>query len=208
MATIVDIPYKCTFIHIPKTAGNSVTDWLKEHANAKVTKRKQHATVAEVIEGDHGLGPINDLGWKFCIVRNPWDYMVSWYTFKVMLADMYVDMLTTNTDLQKKHKLKYNLELQKNEQKRLAQGFDWWVKQTRRKPQSHWAKDCDYVMKLENINNDFLTVQKKLNCFEPLPHKNKTTGRTNYKDYYTSELIDIVAEKYKVDIDKFNYTFD
>ena len=79
MATLVNTPYKCTFIHIPKTAGNSVTDWLKDNTEALVTKRKQHATVAEVLEGNHSLGPIRDLGWKFCIVRNPWDYMVSWY---------------------------------------------------------------------------------------------------------------------------------
>lgn len=208
MATLVDTPYKCTFIHIPKTAGNSITDWLKEHVNAKVTKRKQHATVAQVIEGNHSLGPINDLGWKFCVVRNPWDYMVSWYTFELMLCRYYIEKSQTDPKWTHPTKKKYNLELQQAKLKKLESlGFAGFVNTTDRYSQSHWAKDCDYVMKLENINTDFKIVQEKLNCFELLPHKNKTTGRTKYKDYYTPDLIDVVSTKYADDIKMFGYDF-
>lgn len=207
MATIIKQPYNCTFIHIPKTGGNSITGWLTDNFNGLITKRNQHATIDQTCEGNHVLGPLDRdyLGWTFCVVRNPWDYLVSWYTFKVMLADYYIQQISTYGI--KNHKIKWNMEFQLKDKERLSQGFDWWVRQTRRKPQHYWANSCDYIMKLENLNEDFKKVQSKLNCFVPLPHLNKTSNRTNYKDYYTQHTIDIVASKYKIDIETYNYDF-
>ena len=211
MATIVTDPVNCTFIHIPKTGGNSITAWLKQNTKCKITKRKQHADLHHILAGNHSLGPMNidDLGWKFCVVRNPWDYCVSWYTFKVMLANNRLKYLQDNPEKIKPHKRKFNIELQQGDVNRLNQGFEWWLGQTKVNQQHKWAKDCDYIMKLENLEKDFFIVQEKLNCFIPLPHLNKTTTRSkNYKDYYTSQnLIDIVADKFKDDIITYGYDF-
>ena len=211
MATIVTEPYNCTFIHIPKTGGNSITHWLKENTTAKVTKRKQHATVQGVLSGKHSLGPvaIEDLGWKFCVVRNPWDYIVSWYTFEIMLCNFYIEKIQTDPTFKHPTKQKYNLELQQNKLKRLQDiGFEGFVKQTDKPSQHHWAKDCDYIIKIENMNQGFKEVQQRLNCFTPLPVKNKTINRTRYQDYYTAELKDIVYKKYKLDISTYGYEFN
>ena len=210
MATIVTHPYNCTFIHIPKTGGNSITSWLKENTVAKVTKRKQHATVAGVVNGKHSLGPmqVEDLGWKFCVVRNPWDYIVSWYTFELMLCNYYISKAKTDPNWKHPTKDKYNLELQQNRLKRLeTQGFDGFVKNTDKKMQHEWAKDCDYIIKIEEMDNGFKEVQNRLNCFESLPVKNKTKNRLAYQNYYTPDLIDIVYKKYKTDIDTYGYEF-
>lgn len=210
MASIVTEPYNCTFIHIPKTGGNSITSWLKENATTKVTKRKQHATVQGVLNGKHSLGPMNidDLGWKFCVVRNPWDYIVSWYTFEVMLCKYYIDKIETDPTWTHPTKGKYNLKLQQTRLARLeSHGFSGFVKKTQKKLQHEWAKDCDYIIRIENMNEDFKEVQSRLNCFNPLPVKNKTTGRTAYQDYYTPELKDIVYRKYKTDINTYGYDF-
>jgi hypothetical protein len=211
MATILTEPYNCTFIHIPKTGGNSITDWLKENATTKTTKRKQHATLQQVINGNHSLGPLTrqELGWTFCVVRNPWNWCVSWYTFELELAKIYVDKLKNNLELEKKRKSKYNLELQKHRAFHLESiGFEGYLTEFKKLNQHHWAHECDYVLKLENINNDFLVVQEKINCFTPLPIKNKTINRTSYQDYYTPKLKDIVYKKYKTDINTYNYEFD
>lgn len=211
MATIVTHPYNCTFIHIPKTGGNSITAWLKANTVCKITKRKQHATLYHIINGNHSLGPmtVEQLGWKFCVVRNPWDYCVSWYTFKVMLASNRLKFLEENPDKIKPHKNRYNIDIQRGDVKRLSQGFEWWLGQTKVNQQTKWAKDCDYIIKLENLTEEFKVVQEKLNCFKDLPHLNKTSNRKNYKDYYTSQkLIDIVYKKFSDDIANFNYDFD
>lgn len=211
MATIIDEPVKCTFIHIPKTGGNSVTNWMMNNFDVRITKRRQHATITDAIEGNHSLGKLQreDLGWTFCVIRNPWDYLVSWYTFKVMLCKKYIQDLQDNPKLQESRKDKYNLAKQKKQLDFLHNGFEFWLRQTNRKPQHYWAKDCDYVMKLENIENEFKHVQKKLNCYISLKHLNKTEGREkDYRTYYEKqELIDIVAEKYRTDIINYNYNF-
>ena len=211
MATIVKEPFKSTFIHIPKTGGNSITQWLVKNTKCMVTKRNQHATLNEVIHGKHNQGPqdVNDLGFTFCVVRNPWDYMVSWYTFKVALCKTYIDIVNKNPELALRKKRKYNLEGNQAHLKYLEDlGFDGWVKKTGRKPQHYWAKDCDHVFKLENIHDDFKLIQEKANCFEPLETLNKTSERKKYKEYYTSqESIDIVAKKYSIDINSYGYDF-
>lgn len=196
-------PYHCTFIHIPKTGGNSVTQWMQKNFKAVVTKRQQHATKQEAEQR------FGDLGWTFCIVRNPWDYAVSWYTFKIDLAKVRIAMVQKNPQLANSRKEKFDVSKQQQQIDRLEkEGFAGWLKRTSRSSQMSWANGCDYWIKLENLSNDFKEVQTRLNCFEPLGHVNKTRNRTSYKDYYTNqELIDIVATKWKVDIDAFGYNY-
>lgn len=203
MATIIRSPFRCTFIHAPKTGGNSITTWMKQNFLAEVSKREQHANI------ERAKARFGDLGWTFCVVRNPWDYMVSWYNFKIQLCNQYIENIKNNQIPKKSTKIKHNLEIQKSELKRLTDlGFNGWLRQTERLPQAHWSTGVDYVMKLENLNKDFEEVQQRLNCFKPLPYQNKTVDRPkNYRDAYNSELIDIVYKKYEIDIKTFRYEF-
>lgn len=211
MATITTHPFHSTFIHIPKTGGNSVTEWLKNNTQSNVTKRRQHATVQEVCKGEHSLGPKSreDLGLVWCIVRNPWDYCASWYSFRIMLCEFYIDQIQKHPHMADHRKEKWNLKAQQDHLSNLKLGFLPWLKTTnKRKTCHHWAADCDKVFKLENIQEDFKFIQDKMNCWEPLGHSNKTVNRKKYQDYYTSqEAIDIVAKQFKVDIDIYGYDF-
>lgn len=199
MAVMITEPYHCTFIHIPKTGGNSVMSWMDANFTTRKTKGKQHgyAFQAEQMFGD--------LGTKFCIVRNPWDWCVSWYHFRLKMAEQYIQAITKHPnryigkrgDLQRWQDLKSYLDL----------GFENWVTNVNRKPQSKWAHECDIVLKLENINEDFKIIQEKLDCFEPIEKLNTSNRKTDYKEYYTDTTINIVAEKYKQDIENFNYGY-
>jgi hypothetical protein len=190
-----------TFIHIPKTGGNTITNWMRDNFDIEVSKRKQHADVAVAQER------FGNLGWTFCVVRNPWDYMVSWYTFKIYLCNAYIKNINEMPDKIVPEKEKWNLEIQKEKLKKLEQGFEPWLIQTGVVEQHRWAKNCNYVMKIENLNEDFKKVQERLNCFVPLGFANKTPNRSRYQDYYNSKTKDIVYQNYKEDVTTYNYEF-
>ena len=202
MATIIRHPERITFIHIPKTGGNSITTWMKKNFKAEVSKRKQHANVGEAIKR------FGDLGTTFCVVRNPWDYAVSWYTFNLYLARTYIKNINENPHMANNRKEKWNMKTQQAHLKRLEEGFGPWLKRTERPQQIKWAKKCDIVLKLETIDTDFKVIQEKLNCYNPLDIINKTPNRKDYKDYYDDELVNIVENKFIDDIKTFGYTFD
>ena len=75
--------YKCIHIHIPKTAGTSITkalhgkDFVLFDTNKKIWR--QHATALETRE--HYGKEKWDSYFKFSIVRNPFDRLVSAYNW-------------------------------------------------------------------------------------------------------------------------------
>ena len=69
-------------------------------------------------------------------------------------------------------------------------------------PQADYIKNCDYVMKLENISKDFLLVQKKLNCYKSIGIENRNNQK-NYNLVYNEKTTGIVEQRYKIDFDLF-----
>src|SRR6266481_9206544 len=85
-----------SFVHIPKTAGNSIQSILRDYSEDEIValrsdqdgierfglrnpnyKIKKHSTLAEY-RGALGEERFRSL-YKFACVRNPWDRMVSYY---------------------------------------------------------------------------------------------------------------------------------
>ena len=66
--------HKCIFIHIPRTGGTSIEKALTEADWWKVDKKTKHldCKTAKNLYKDNW----NEY-FKFTIVRNPWDWMVS-----------------------------------------------------------------------------------------------------------------------------------
>ena len=161
---------KCNyvFIHINKTGGTSV-------GKAIGLPTKRHLTIKEVSEiiGFEKL----DEAFKFTVVRNPWDKVVSHYKYRVK----------TNQTLMSEKPI----------------GFSEWVEKTYGEnkdsfyydnprmfqPQVEWLKDAsgnilvDKIIKFENLSTDFSELATILNIEKELPHLNKT-NRLNYQKYY------------------------
>jgi hypothetical protein len=65
---------------------------------------------------------------------------------------------------------------------------------------------CDFIGRYENLQKDFNKVIAYLGLpVIKLPHLN--SQNLDYTEYYSNELIDIVAEIYKKDIEMFKYDF-
>lgn len=63
-------------------------------------------------------------------------------------------------------------------------------------------KKPDYVGKYENLSNDFEPIRVKYGL-ENLPHLNSSEQgqKENWMDFYTPELVELVAKRYKTDLE-------
>ena len=77
----------------------------------------------------------------------------------------------------------------------------------------------DYIGRFENLKEDWKYVANKINLSEYLPHiipiqgtsdyneKKDYKKDTGYRQYYTDELVEIVSNIYKKDLEVFGYEF-
>ena len=185
----------CIYIHIPKTAGMSIESILGEDVKRlhQQSIKIKHGTPKE---------------WKypkywedyytFTFVRNPWDRVVSSYLFNLKMS-------YNNSTQHDREKIKeYGLN-----------GFNQYVLNDLRKtksrhflPYTHWilGYEYDFIGKLENFKDDMKLVCKKLQINFIDTHINKTK-RENYRRYYNEESKNIIADIYRDDIKRFNYSF-
>ena len=77
---IVSTRHKFIFVHIPKTAGSSITTALKPYGrdNKLAAASTKHETLGELFARQR-IAP--GLYFKFGFVRNPWCRMVSFYFY-------------------------------------------------------------------------------------------------------------------------------
>ena len=179
---------KLLFIHIPKTAGTSISKSLN------IPKDHEHKTLQQIIKNKSELNKY----YKVAFVRNPYDRLVSLYNekketgwlykdinFKKFIKFIYTDISKISNDP--------NLE-------------------NHSKPCSFWLKydkqiNMDYIGKFENINDDFNFICNTLNLDNKiLPHMRKR-NKMHYSKYYDIETINIVKKYHKEDLILFNYKF-
>jgi len=179
------------FIHINKTAGTSI-------GNAIGLPVKHHQTAREII-AKIGKDKWNT-AYKFTLVRNPWDKVVSHY--------------------------EYRRKRNKTEVATRNVSFSEWVKKTYGtdkdpffynnpkafQPQVEWLKDeqgriaIDFIGKFESINDDFDQIKRIIGIEAELPHLN-ASKRASYQSYYDDETRLIVAQWFHEDIEAFGYNF-
>jgi len=180
MTIFVDNP-RAIYIHIPKTGGNSIRSWML--SNVESAKGMFKGSFME----DHAPYSYiqkrikEDHGLVFTVVRNPWARVVSAYHY--------------HKGLDRKGNLI---------------DFSTFVKTDMRsasRPQHMYVGKNTVILKLENIDEDFQQIQKYFNVWESLPVKNKSNHK-HYTQYYNDETKEIVANKFKIDIIEYGYTYD
>ena len=174
-----------TFFHVAKNAGSSIARWLEDNVNGdQYHEDLRHGSP------DRLRSLFDDYGWKFCCVRNPWDRIVSWYEFFNKQGRVNCNF---STFLERSYKQKAN-------NAKVFKPLD---------NQINFTKHCDYVMRYENLEEDFKVVQQKVNCFEPLKTFNASDrSLKTYVDYYTdTRYIDIVRTKHREEIEQLGYEF-
>ena len=75
------------------------------------------------------------------------------------------------------------------------------------KDQYHRTVGIDYIIKLENINEEIKVIAKKFNINKDLPVINASSRNKNYQEYYNDNTRKIVQTKFEKDINTFGYNF-
>ena len=188
------ISHKCKFIfiHINKTGGTSIEEILKKLSRNLNVKHHFIQKYRKLADAKHGF----ENYFKFTIVRNPWDRLLSNYFYKKLNYNNLIQDLSFKKWITNSCDGNYSFEYSLSRHTQL----DWIVDE-------NGEVVVDFIGKFENLQEDFDTICDKIGIpRQKLPHKNKSKHK-HYTEYYDDETRAIVAEKYAKDIEYFGYKF-
>ena len=192
--------YKCIFVHIPKSGGQSVSQSVfGMRFTTHMTLRNLSLVFSEQEFRSY---------FKFAFVRNPWDRLYSafsylqggggtgdinrdWAKSKWAGIDDFETFVTECLP-------EINLE---RSFAHLSPQYKF-VRLRGLKPA------VDFLGRYESLADDFEIVRKRLGINSPLIHINASARVRDYRSVYTDKMIEIVARKYRTDIEVFQYDFD
>lgn len=187
--------YQTIFIHIPKTGGSSI-------AKSLFNKNSRHVPWFEYYKTNRKK--FNKF-FKFALVRNPWDRLVSSYLY---LKGGGMNQMDKNWALENLNQFSTFEEFVLNWVN--EKNINSWL---HFKPQKYWICDknnnimVDYLGRLETINRDFLFIRNKIGVKNELIKIN-SSKRDRYDKYYNDATIEIVNKIYNDDIKLFGYDYD
>jgi Sulfotransferase family len=201
---MISLQKRFLFVHIPKTAGNSIQSVLRDYSEDQLValrkeqdgierfglrnpkyKVKKHSTLNEYRQalGDEQFRKL----YKFTCVRNPWDRMVSYYFTPTQNPETW-NRKKFREIISKAVSVAKYLRLDECEEDPFA--------------------NVDYIMRFENLADDFRAVSSKLGILSvKLPQYNRSS-REHYSKYYDDELRELVRTRFAAEIERFGYAFE
>jgi hypothetical protein len=174
------------FIHIPKTAGTSILSCLNNNQEFKI----KHFTLKE-----YSSRILNNT-YVFCVIRNPFDRFVSQWLYHTNYNDNF---------FMKKYNKKFDIRSYYSLVSQIKHKTTTWKSMS--DYTFHKNKKIDFILRFENLSDDWNTLCKNLN-FNCNLHFLKRNNREHYSNYYTPYLISKIEEMYSDDLVNFNYKFE
>jgi Sulfotransferase family len=204
---LISLAHNFLFVHIPKTAGNSIQNVLRTYSEDKIVCLAPHQDGIERFEvrsdkfNIHKHSTLQDyraeLGdevfqrlFKFTSVRNPWDRMVSFY-FSPHRGPVSWNREQFSQLIAQIPPVAAHVSLEGG---------------------SNSGPSCfnnmDYFIRYESLNDDFKKVCELIGIpWVPLPIRNKSK-RQPYAIYYDDKLVELVRNRFSEEISYFGYEFD
>ena len=189
-AITVSDQQKYVWFRVAKTGTRSVLHFLNKNSKIKSGFPPRQERRRKLWGYGKTYKPRFDKYFKFTIARNPWDRLLSFYKNKLNTS-IIKGSPSFNKFVHRLHK--YNLKTCNLHYRLQTQMFP--------------LNKIDYIVRFENLQEDFNIVCDKIGIpHKKLPHKNKTKHE-HYTEYYDEETREIVAELYAKDIEYFGYEF-
>jgi hypothetical protein len=202
---LISLAKKFLFIHIPKTAGNSLQNILSQYSEEEVVsiapyqdgierfelrstkyEIRKHSSLADY-KNQLGDSFIDQL-FKFTCVRNPWERMVSYY-------------FSPHRGV-----VEWNREQFVRLLDKVLPAYSY-IKDLESDVENSDFSNMDFYMRFENLDADFETACNRIGIpNEKIPVRNASDSQ-HYSHYYDEELIELVANRFSRDIDYFGYQF-
>jgi hypothetical protein len=206
-AVIVSHKHQYLFVEIPLTGSWAIRCELLKYYDGQPILHK-HANYIEFKR----IATPNELHYfKFATVRNPLDEAVSEF---LKVEANHKGVYSDRQALSKMEAIDYaDLAIYRYIQ-RSKPTFESYLLRSRLWDRPHSsmidvsAPGLDYVMRFENLNDDFLKVLKRLGLdpVRPVPVKNRTLGRkADWRTYYTPQMIDKVKRVYGPFMQRWEY---
>lgn len=207
---LVSSSKKFIFVHVQKTAGSSIRKvldcyavrpsrslankllcrlgWRRDYRKLYLRPHARIRKIEEVMPPELFAG-----FFKFAFVRNPWDRLVSWYSFISQHPEhrRYKQVAQLGSF---EAYLRFEIKRNKTSQWDMLIGRDGTLK-------------VDYVGRFENLRADFAQVSDRLEVEAELPHV-KLSKHRPYQMLYTRETAELVRQHWHNDIEAFGYEFE
>jgi hypothetical protein len=222
--------YNCLYVHIPKTAGQSIEqffmdrldlDWDKDREalllqgnddRSRGTEKLAHLSASEYVDDGFLSREDFDSLFKFSFVRNPWTRILSEYRYRNYFQHRSFRDFVLNKLPQPGWDDQYRHVMPQYDMLHDAQG--------------HLL--VNFVGRFESLDQDFTEVRKRLGLDgNRLPHRNRSDKKSrdlkrkirnilfmngenrlqSMADFYDDETRNAVAEYYRKDIETFGYEF-
>jgi len=229
---------KTIFVRVPKTATTSVCEKLhsfdcwqrycgprREMRIGASPPRYKHEALWEIKEYiDHNAF---DDYYKVGLVRNPWDWLVSYYHYYqdldikhegimvggIMRYGSAIDDALIN-QIHDTKKLSFSDFLSRIEENLATTAEFSSHRDNPQTPQYAYFLDADgkiradFIGKYENLDALWATMCKRIGIEDPQQlSRENTSVHNNYREYYRDRDIEKVAKMYRKDIELFGYSF-
>ncbi len=212
--------HKLIFLAVTRAGSTTIRSILDDHSDIKSVSAPE--TSEEFPFHDHMSASelkrvFEEKGWnwsvykKFCVVRNPYDRVVSFYHYhqSVLFARLRTEGPTRNFIWRAKYERKL---------KKPFKSFARHLNTTKRMyaPLQFFISDIDGnslvkdILRFETLTENLPTYLNDLEIHvapENIPHLNASKKRKEYREYYDTKTKKHIGKLYAYEIDQFNYFF-